>query len=313
MDNQEKVPTTIFTGFLGSGKTTIITHIIEKLQNQGLQTIYIKNEIGDTDIDTKLLKEKGIKTKELLNGCICCTLVGPFVSSINTIINEFNPDRIIIEASGAADPSALALMVSSHPNLLRDGVIGIIDVVNFEGYNDLTITAKKQTEFTDLLVFNKIELASLEQKKKVVGYVRELNTHSPIVEAPEGKIDPQLVFGSYSKELEQLLKQASQSKTHIHDHIEQDHIEAFTLKIDKTYSRNSFENLLASLPKQIIRAKGIVHLSDTDLESKPYIFNSVAGRSSLTAAPATMKKSQATLVCIGYRINSLENEVAKLL
>ena len=152
---QNKIPTTVFSGFLGSGKTTIISHLIEVLQNKGEQVIYIKNEIGDTDIDSKILKGKGIKTKELLNGCICCTLVGPFITSINEVVETFNPDRILIEASGAADPSALALMIASHPLLERDGVIAIVDVVNFEGYKDLSVTAQNQTKFTDLIIFNK--------------------------------------------------------------------------------------------------------------------------------------------------------------
>lgn len=304
---QNLVPATIVTGFLGSGKTTIISHIIEELQSKGLQTIYIKNEIGDTDIDTKLLKEKGIKTKELLNGCICCTLVGPFISSINSIISEFNPDRIIIEASGAADPSALALMVSSHPNLIRDGVIGVIDVVNFEGYADLTVTAKKQTEFTDLLVFNKVELANLEQKKKVVGYVRELNAHSPIIEAPKGKVSSELLFGLHTKELNELLKQADKSE--LHDHIDQDEIEAFTLPITSSFTQKAFTNFLTSLPRQIIRAKGVVILE----KDQVFVFNSVAGRSTFTRAPESMQVKTGTLVCIGYQANMLESNVKKLL
>jgi len=198
---KNKIPTTVFSGFLGSGKTTIISNLIDELQANNQQVIYIKNEIGDTDIDGKVLEGKGIKTKELLNGCICCTLVGPFISSINEIVETFSPDKIIIEASGAADPSALALMISLHPNLARDGVIGIIDVVNFEGYKDLSVTAQNQTKFTDLIIFNKIELVDIAKKKAVVGYVRELNAHSPIIEAPNGKISSKLVFGLNSKDL----------------------------------------------------------------------------------------------------------------
>jgi len=163
---KNKIPTTVFSGFLGSGKTTIISNLIDELQANNQQVIYIKNEIGDTDIDGKVLEGKGIKTKELLNGCICCTLVGPFISSINEIVETFSPDKIIIEASGAADPSALALMISLHPNLARDGVIGIIDVVNFEGYKDLSVTAQNQTKFTDLIIFNKIELVDIAKKKQ---------------------------------------------------------------------------------------------------------------------------------------------------
>ena len=80
-----KIPTTVFTGFLGSGKTTIIKYLIEHLAAQGIKVAYIKNEIGSEDFDTELIKGEHIETKELLNGCICCTLIGPFMSSIDEL------------------------------------------------------------------------------------------------------------------------------------------------------------------------------------------------------------------------------------
>lgn len=300
-----KIPTTVFSGFLGSGKTTIISHLIETLQNRGEQVVYIKNEIGDTDIDSKVLKGKGIKTKELLNGCICCTLVGPFISSITEVVKSFNPDRIIIEASGAADPSALALMISSHPLLERDGVIGIIDVINFEGYKDLSVTAQNQTKFTDLIIFNKVELADIQQKKAVVGYVRELNEHSPIVEATNGKIDPTIVFGLNTKELDKLLSQEHETN---HDHIEQDEIEAFTLYSQEKFSKEVIENFINDLPKNIFRCKGFI----TNKTNQVLIFNTVGKRTTFIEAPKEFKINgySGVFVFIGYHADEYENEIS---
>lgn len=299
-----KIPTTVFSGFLGSGKTTIISNLIEVLQKRGEQVIYIKNEIGDTDIDGKVLEGKGIKTKELLNGCICCTLVGPFISSITEVVETFNPNRILIEASGAADPSALALMISSHPLLERDGVISIVDVVNFEGYKDLSITAQNQTKFTDLIVFNKIELADLQKKKTVVGYVRELNTHSPIVEAPNGHVDPDVIFGLNTSELDQLLSR--DHETH-HDHIEHDEIEAFTVYSEQHFLQTQIENLMQDLPKNIFRGKGFF----TTPQGEVFIFNTVGKRTTFTLAPKNFdtQNHKTIVVCIGYHANKLETKV----
>ena len=134
--NFQLTPTTIITGFLGSGKTTIINHLIEYLQNQGERVAYIKNEIGDEDLDAKLMKGKYIEAKEVLGGCICCTLVGPFIKAINELVDTYQPDRIIVESAGTADPAALSLMVQDHPKLIRDGTVAIIDVQNFSGYKD---------------------------------------------------------------------------------------------------------------------------------------------------------------------------------
>ncbi len=308
-----KIPTTVFSGFLGSGKTTIITHLIDELQSKNQQVIYIKNEIGDTDIDGKVLQGKGIKTKELLNGCICCTLVGPFITSINEIVESFSPDRILIEASGAADPSALALMVSSHPSLIRDGVIGIIDVVNFDGYKDLSITAQNQTKFTDLIIFNKVELVEIDKKKTVVGYVRELNTHSPIIEAPNGKVPSKLIFGLNSKDLSSLLENLeSETADQSHkDHIHEDNIQTFNLGPDGKFDKETLEKALNETPKNIFRIKGFVKLED----NKFYLFNTVGKRTDFVLledndiASQENKVSKNLMIFIGFMAHSYEAEV----
>jgi G3E family GTPase len=262
----EKIPTTVFTGFLGSGKTTIISHLIDTLQKQGRQVAYIKNEIGDTDIDSQLLQGKNIKTTELVNGCICCTLVGPFATAVTELVSAYHPDRILIEASGAADPAAIALMISSHPLLYRDGVISIVDVENFDGYKDLSITAQRQTQFTDLIVFNKVETTSLDRKRAVVGYVRELNTHSPIIEAPHGTVSTELVFG-----LDPHYLNSIESDQKLHEHIEHDHFSSFTVHTKGNIEPESLKKVLVERPKTVFRAKGIFLGTDQEW----YSFNGV--------------------------------------
>lgn len=302
----KKIPTTIFSGFLGSGKTTIILNLVDALQSAGEQVVYIKNEVGDTDIDSKMLAETGIKTTELLNGCICCTLVGPFINAATEIIEKYSPDRLIIEASGAADPSALALMVSSHPMLQRDGVITVIDVVNFEGYKDLSITSQAQTQFTDLIIFNKVEEVDLNRKKAVVGYVRELNSHSPIIEAPNGKVAPDLIFGLDEKFLDQILKRNHVKNNEKHSHIEEDNINSITIQNTKVYKQTEFVDKIASLPKNVIRAKGIVKFED----NKFYIFNAVAGKTNLKIYEPKEMPKENLMVFIGISIeDSFSNDL----
>lgn len=313
------VPTTVFSGFLGSGKTTIISHLITDLQNEGQQVVYIKNEIGNENIDAELMRGKHIQTKELLNGCICCTLVGPFVNAIDEIIDTLHPNRIIIEASGAADPAAIALMIDSHPRLQRDGVISIIDVTNFQGYKDLSQTARNQTKFTDLIVFNKIELADLPTKQAVVGYVRELNEYSPIVEAPRGLLDKSVAFGLSAAQLAQLsaeLKNSGYSLENVehHHHPHQDHltvdnIESFSIDLPNI-SMNLLENFLQELPGSVYRVKGIFYS-----ERVPYLINKVGAR--LTIQPAlgisAEEHQQSKLVLIGFKIKQLQDQLRKSL
>jgi len=325
-----KIPTTIMTGFLGSGKTTIVSSLVEEMIAKGEMPVYIKNEIGSEDIDSEIMRGKNIKTKELLNGCICCTLVGPFVNSINEVIEKFNPDRIIIEASGAADPSAIALMVSSHPALIRDSVITIVDVDNFEGYKDISETARHQAKFTDIIVFNKIEMVDLNRKRAVVGYVRELNEHSPIVEAPGGKIDSSLVFGVSSKELEDLLLIYENDKNklkdqkhdeyedhsnHKHSHLDADNMKTFHYSFDEEISKKDLKEFLEGLPNNFIRVKGFVVLSAGDRQ----LVNKVGKRVDFIdvedeqLGKKGIKKLQSTLVFIGFGVDQYQDGVVERL
>lgn len=303
-----QLPTTVFSGFLGSGKTTIISHLIDQLQHNHQQVVYIKNEIGDQNVDGQLMQGKNIATKELLNGCICCTLVGPFIQAIDEIVDTFHPDRLLIEASGAADPSAIALMIDSHPRLKRDGIISIIDVVNFDGYRDLSITAQNQTKFTDLLVFNKVELVDDKRKEAVVGYVRELNNHSPVVEAPLGVLSPAVAFGATSNELTHLLAQEKQDHAdinHHHDHLTVDGIEQFQLTLSQQPTVTALQTFLTELPGAIYRVKGFVTLAD----GTQIVANKVGRRITFDPLSTDTPSTTSILVCIGFKVKRFENEL----
>lgn len=304
-----KTPTTIITGFLGAGKTTIILHLVEQLQQQGEKVAYIKNEVGDATIDTELVLGQFIATKELLNGCICCTLTGPFLHAIDELIEQAHPDRILIEASGTADVAALALSVSSHPRLYRDGVLSIIDVVNFEGFADLSITAQNQTQLTDLIVFNKVELVDDLRKRAVVGYVRELNTHSPIIEAPEGKLNTSVVFGISTRELEHLLQQTADRPHTAHDHLAQDHIDALSLPFSEPVDISELKQRLQQLPESVFRVKGIVR----DKNGQSWLVQKVAHRTEITLFEELDTPITPQLIFIGFEITHLELQLRKSL
>jgi G3E family GTPase len=295
MENNRKIPTTIFTGFLGSGKTTIISHLIDFLISQNLKVAYIKNEIGSEDVDGKLIRGKHIETKELLNGCICCTLTGPFYFAISELVNTVKPDRIIIEASGVASPAAIALLVSSHTQIYRDGLISIIDVVNFEGYKDLSLTAQEQAKLTDLVVFNKVELVNIDRKQAVVGFIRELNEYAPIVEAPVGILNPELAFGLDTKIVNQMLKSNIDAK---YNHIDRENIETFSLNVDQPVKRDKIIYFLNELPRNYIRVKGVIALSN----GEKVLVNKVGVRSDLKNINSDETIITTKLVFIGFNL-----------
>lgn len=314
-----RVPVTLITGFLGSGKTTIIAHLIDDLLAAGVKVVFVKNEVGDEDLDGLLFKGKHIQTRELLNGCICCTLVGPFITAINELVETTHPDRILIEASGTAETASLALMISSHPLLKRDGVINIIDVVNYEGSQDLSITTRHQAQFTDLIVFNKVELVDMDQKQRVVGYVREVNEHSPIVEAPGGRINPELVFGINSAQLQTELAayDAQQSEhhhdDHLHNHLAEDGIEGFHYETTTPFDDSKLLTVLESLPKAIFRVKGLIQNSQGDF----FLVNRIGLRTTLEpwtgdVAETFHNRPLSKLIFIGFHAPEFKTEIEAL-
>lgn len=309
-NNQKRVPATVFTGFLGSGKTTIITHLLKYLDNMGQKVAYLKNEIGDADLDAKLVQGQNFMGKEILNGCICCTLVGPFMAAIDELIDDFQMDRIIVESAGSADPASMALMVSNHPRLIRDGVITIVDALNFNGFEDISTVANRQAELTDLIVLNKVELVDDERKRVVVGYVRELNAYAPIVEAQGGKLNADLAFGLGAPELEKLLKehQSSEEGEKHHHHLEDDQIQAFTYQTSTPMNEEKLLQAIKNLPQQVFRVKGIVNF-----ETGPRVVNSIFKRVDVTAVPDGVTEQASTkLIVIGFRINELREEVERV-
>jgi G3E family GTPase len=258
--------------------------------------VYIKNEVGDEDLDTKLVRGQNIVSRELLNGCICCTLVGPFISAINEVIASYQPDRIIIESAGTADPAALALMVGNHPQLLRDGVISVVDVVNFDGYQDISEVARRQAKLTDLIVFNKVELVNDDRKRAVVGYVREFNEYSPIVEASKGRLDPRVAFGIESKLQVEMLQVASEE---IHDHEKEDQINAVTITLEAPISKDQLDQILVNLPKNVFRVKGFVNLEGIGWR----VLNGVFKRYEYFEFEKPAEVTESKLICIGYQID----------
>lgn len=329
----DKVPATLFSGFLGSGKTTIIGHVIDDLQNQGVQVAYVKNEVGSDTVDQDIVQGKHILTKELLNGCICCTLVGNFHAALTEIVETIRPDRILIEASGVSDPTAIALTLSSHPLTIRDGVVTIIDVVNYNGVPVLNSVAQRQAEFTDLIIFNKVELVSQERKQQVVGYVREVNSKAPIIEAPGGHLHPSLLFGLHPSDLAGQTKMLELAKQHLashqpdpdshrspaaHPHLEEDQVQSFTIETSAIYDSHKLVTSLQALPAQLFRIKGfaLVAASGTlasQADAQMMIINGVNRQVALSPVPTNFHQTQGKVVCIGYQIETLQNEVSAAL
>lgn len=133
-----RIPITIITGFAGSGKTTLILNLIPQLRshNPGYRIALVKNEVGDVAVDSQLATAAEMTgTQELLGDCICCTNVGQIGDALATLDRDSNPDRIIIETSGSAEPLKLVLEVNrlakETGRYELDGIVSVIDAENW--------------------------------------------------------------------------------------------------------------------------------------------------------------------------------------
>ncbi|KAL1838986.1 hypothetical protein VTJ49DRAFT_1997 [Mycothermus thermophilus] len=197
------IPITIVTGFLGAGKTTLILNLIPQLRavNPTYKLALLKNEFGDLAVDSQLASSSAISgVTELLNGCICCNLVGQLGPALRELRETVSPDRVIIETSGSAFPATLALEVNrlarEQPgSYVLDGVVSVIDVENWTGYDDTSYTARLQARYTDLVVFNKWEGCDERRLDEVRDRLGDLEVDVAWVKSDKGWVDAGVVFG----------------------------------------------------------------------------------------------------------------------
>lgn len=263
-------PVTVFTGYLGSGKTTIIINLLKQLP-KSYNAVMLKNEFGDIKVDSQLAKESDIEITEMINGCLCCVLVGQLNNALQEIVDKYNPDRIIIETSGSAYPAPIALEIREMKDSLHlDSIVTVIDAINFEGYEDKSYTAKLQTKFTDLILINKHEFVSERELEDVLDDVYDLNLDTPKVKTDRGVVDPDLIFGIDTK-LFSSIDESANIKDEKHHANEVDLIE---IKTDKKFEQDVFNTFLEGLSKSyFFRIKGMINFTDG-----PYLVNYVFGR-----------------------------------
>lgn len=316
------IPITIITGFLGSGKTTLILNLIPQLrkQNPDYKLALLKNEFGDVAVDSQLASNSSISgVQELLNGCICCNLVGQLGPALTELEATVRPDRIVIETSGSAFPATLALEVNrlarDSGKYVLDGVVSVIDVENWEGYEDTSYTAKIQARYTDLIVLNKWEAAGEDRYEECLDRIGDLDVDVAKVKSGRGVVGVDLVFGVdgglASQLTEKDLANGHAHHNHDHEHDHQNEVEVLSIEVkgdkDTRVSTQHLLKLLTTAPKdEAYRIKALVTLdstptnSDADVpppeanERGRYILNWAFGRWLFTPVAASLQEHESS-------------------
>ncbi|KAG0255287.1 hypothetical protein BG011_005218 [Mortierella polycephala] len=274
-----KLPVTVFTGFVGVGKTTIILSLMESMPKD-YKFCLLKNEFGDVKVDSQIARLSNIDVQEMTNGCLCCVLVGQMKEGLIELKEKYNPDRIIIETSGSAFPGPIAWQVRelADEGFVLDSILNVVDCKNFNGYADNSYTAQLQAKYTDLVLLTKHEGVSEHDLDRVIDRVNDLNTDAPKVFVNvDQPVSPELIFGldtklfglqgamgpnnkTFQEELDQ-----HGNKTHHKNELDTMEIKCFADKQcanDSHLSLEKFEKFLGTLDKDdVYRLKGFVRLS----------------------------------------------------
>ena len=174
----------IFSGFLGAGKTTLIRKLIKE-GYKGEKLVLIENEFGEIAVDGGFLKDAGVEITEMNSGCICCTLVGDFTKALNQVIEDYAPDRILIEPSGVGKLSDVAKAVSGVPGAVIGSKITVVDagkcrmyVRNFgEFFNDQVCNA-------DIIVLSRTDSTSDGKVVAASALLTQLNPNAAVISTP---------------------------------------------------------------------------------------------------------------------------------
>jgi G3E family GTPase len=267
------IPITIITGFLGSGKTTLILNLLPQLReaNPTYRLALLKNEFGDVAVDSQLASTNAISgVREMLNGCICCNLVGQLGDALAELETTAHPDRIVVETSGSAFPATLAMEVNrlnreTGGKYVLDGVVSVVDVENWKGYEDTSYTARIQARYTDLIVFNKWEGCDERRFDECLDRVGDLEVETAWVKSDKGWVDMNLVFGidgGLAREMTEDGAGHGHGHEHKHDHQTEVEVLSVALKGKTGDAAVDGEKLMAFLkeaPKdEVYRIKAVL-------------------------------------------------------
>jgi G3E family GTPase len=306
--SEPRLPVTVITGFLGSGKTTLVKHILTN--QQGLRTAIIVNEFSDLGIDSELIVTADDDMVELENGCICCSINNNFVDAIFRILNrDRKVDHLVVETTGLADPLPVVLTFlrsELRPLTRVDSIVTVADAASFCLELFESEAARNQLVYGDVILLNKCDLVDTERLQTLEGTIRAVKAAARIVRAVQCQVPLPLILGAGLFQSDRFFP-AEEHSAHHHqtahgsarDHVTADGFEFVSFQSDQPFAVHKFQDFLERLPHNVYRAKGLLWIDESE---KRYVFHLVAKRFSLDESPrdGAMKNK---LVFIGQHLD----------
>jgi G3E family GTPase len=296
----ERIPATIVTGFLGSGKTTLINNL---LSHGGLGRVAaLVNDFGAIDIDAALVAEVADEVIQLSNGCICCTINGDLYAAVERVLALTPPiDRIVIETTGLADPLPVGLTLLQtdlKSRCLLEAVVTVVDCANFALDLFASDAAMAQIVHADIVILNKCDLVDDEVAASLERRIAVIKPRARQIRAVFGRA-PTAAILSVPEE-PAVASQRDRHHAHAHDHILADGFSAHAVSINEPISAVRFQEWLnEGFPHTVFRAKGIIRF---DSPASWFVFQLCGGRASFE--PYAGSRLEGGMVFIGRNIDA---------
>lgn len=308
-------------GFLGSGKTTLLRRILGERAGERKMAVIV-NEFGDVGVDGEVIAGSNVNLVELTSGCLCCTLRGSLMSAVEELREKAAVEQIVVEATGVASPGDM-LEDLNESRIARELDVGpLVTVVDAPKFTRLRQMLgefyEEQVENADVLVLNKIDLATPGELDEAKAAVREINPDAALLFAEQGDTDLALLLDGPESELLAQMKTEAEGHPHHHGHDEghghdhkhddrhdhhgdghdHDHhghahaaAESFVMDASGDFSRAGLVDAFASLPANVWRSKGFL-----TVDGEPSLLQFTMGQIEIDAAPA---RERPYLVVIG--------------
>ena len=219
----------VVSGFLGAGKTTLIKKLLAE-PLKGSKTVLIENEFGEIGVDGGFLKEAGIEIKEMNSGCICCSLVGDFGTSLKEVVTTYAPDRILIEPSGVGKLSDVLKAIEGVAEDLDvevNSAVAVVDATKCKMYiKNFGEFFINQISYAGTIILSRTDKASQEKIEECVKLIREHNDKATIITTPIAELDGKMILDTIegADKLEDMLHEMMEEAHehhHHHDHDEE--------------------------------------------------------------------------------------------
>jgi G3E family GTPase len=266
-------PITVLTGFLGAGKTTLLNRILNG--KHGLRIAVMVNDFGSINIDADLVArvEACGDLINLSNGCICCSMRDDMLTAVEQITERpEQPEYIIVEASGVADPSRIAftfMNASLRGRVRLDSILCLVDAAQLFAVPEQMELKTRQIAYSDMLILSKTDLVAREEVGRIRAWLDERIGRYRLVEAPRGEVPMEILLSSGRFDPSQMdadLAASDKCASGNCDHESHQHhastFSTWSFETDRPLSLDALRSAASKLPASIYRAKGVVYSAD---------------------------------------------------